>query len=113
VETDLVPSTDPDWDYEISKGIWQLKVRKDGTFQASHAGDTFTYRFNSLGIGRGSRYNKVELGEPDFSNASVIGDTIRWNNVYPDVDLVVRYIHDILKVDVIVKKEFMRDLKAE
>ncbi|MGI6455710.1 MAG: hypothetical protein ACOX5R_08850 [bacterium] len=113
METSLVPSTDPEWDYEVVKGIWQLKIKKDGTFQASHAGDTFTYRFNSLGFGRGSQFRAVDLGQPDFSNVSIVGDTIRWSNVYQDVELVVRYIHDILKVDVVVKKEFMRDLRAE
>jgi hypothetical protein len=113
VVTDLVPSVDPAWDYEVQTGIWHLKVKKDGTFQASHAGDTFTYRFNSLGLGRGSQFKKVDLGEPDFSQVSVIGDTIRWSEIYPDVDLAVRYLHDILKVDVVVKKEFLRDLKAE
>ncbi|MGI6456337.1 MAG: DNRLRE domain-containing protein [bacterium] len=113
VVTDLVPSSDPEWDYEVTKGIWQLKVKKDGTFQASHAGDTFTYRFNSLGFGRGSQFRAVNLGEPNFGNVSVVGDTIRWSNVFPDIDLSLRYIHDIMKVDVIVKKEFMRDLRAE
>ena len=60
VETSLVPSTDPEWDYEVVKGIWQLKIKKDGTFRASHAGDTFTYRFNSLGFGRGSQFRAVD-----------------------------------------------------
>ena len=47
VNCTLVPSKDNDWDYEVTTGIWTLKVRKDGTFQAQHEGDIFTYRFNT------------------------------------------------------------------
>ena len=64
VITDLVPSTDPAWDYEVTKGIWQLKVKRDGTFQAAHEGDVFTYRFSTLGLGRGSGYRPLNLGAP-------------------------------------------------
>ena len=111
VNTTLVPSKDPEWDYEVTAGIWTLKVRKDGTFQAQHKGDIFTYRLNSLGVGRGSKYQPFK-GEPNFSNVQVIGDTIRWNEVFPNADLSVRYINDILKVDVIVKKERVNEINA-
>ncbi|MFB3789046.1 MAG: DNRLRE domain-containing protein [bacterium] len=113
VNTHFVSSNDPDWDYEVLTGIWQLKVKQDGTFQAHHAGDTFTYRFQSLGIGRGKQYRPFVQGHPDFSQISVLGDTIRWSDVFDDVDISVRYIHDILKVDVLIKKEFMRKLRAD
>ena len=112
VNTTLVPSKDPDWDYEVTAGIWALKVRKDGTFQAKHEGDIFTYRLNSMGVGRGSSYKAFDQGEPNFKNYQVQGDTIRWNDVFPQVDLSVRYINDILKVDVIVKKERIREINA-
>ncbi len=71
-----------------------------------------SYRFANLGYGTGSQFQPVDLGEPDFSNATVSGDTIRWQNVFADVDISVRYIHDIMKVDVILKREFMRDLRS-
>jgi hypothetical protein len=111
VDTTLVPSNDPDWDYEVTTGIWTLKVRGDGTFQARHEGDIFTYRFQSLGYGRGSNYRPFDLGQADWSSMVVLGDTIRWVDVYPNVDVSVRYIHDSLKVDVIVKKEKLREIK--
>ena len=104
VNTTLVQSKDKDWDYEVTTGIWTLKVRTDGTFQAQHEGDIFTYRLNSLGIGRGSNYQPFK-GDPKFTKYQVLGDTIRWVEVFPMVDLSVRYINDILKVDVIVKKD--------
>ena len=105
VNCTLVPSKDKEWDYEVTTGIWTLKVRKDGTFQAQHEGDIFTYRFNSLGIGRGSKFLPLDVGFADFKNISVVGDKAVWTNVYPDVDVSVRYIQDILKVDVIVRKK--------
>jgi hypothetical protein len=111
VDTTLVPSNDPDWDYEVTTGIWTLKVRGDGTFQARHEGDIFTYRFQSLGYGRGSNYRPFDLGQADWSSMVVLGDTIRWVDVTPNIDVSVRYIHDILKVDVIVKKEKLREIK--
>jgi len=113
VDTTLQASSDAEWDYEVTTGIWQLKVKTDGTFQAQHEGDTFTYRFQNLGIGRGNQFRGVDLGEPDFSNYQVNDDTIRWTNVFADVDLTLRYINDIMKVDVIVKQAFMDDLRTE
>ena len=31
VETALQQSESPDWDYEVTRGVWILRVRKDGT----------------------------------------------------------------------------------
>ena len=112
VKTTLVPSKDKEWDYEVTTGIWALRVRKDGAFQAQHKGDIFTYRLNSIGTGRGSTYRPFVQGEPNFKNYQVLGDTIRWNEVFPQIDLSVRYINDILKVDVIVKSERKKEISA-
>ncbi|MFB3788694.1 MAG: hypothetical protein ACE15F_20235, partial [bacterium] len=113
VYTALVESPDPDWDYEVSRGIWTLRVRSDGTFQADHEGNVFTYRLNSIGLGRGTQYRPFEWGEPDWSNVAVQGDTIRWAEVFPDVDLSVRYIHDILKVDIIIQRALMDRIRSD
>jgi len=43
----------------------------------------------------------------------VVGDSIWWYGIFRDVDLRVRYIHDILKVDVIVKAALMNDIRAD
>gem|GEM_PF-2087562 len=110
--TTLVPSSDPDWDFEVATGIWTLKVSTDGAFQANHEGDIFTYRLNSLGYGRGSDFRPLPLGELNWRDYQVAGDTIRWREVLPGIDLSVRYIHHILKVDVILKRDFMRYLRA-
>jgi hypothetical protein len=106
VNTTLVESSDPDWEYEVTTGIWSLHVRRDGTFQAQHEDDVFTYRFDSLGIGRGSNFRPFKLGKVNFENISVLGNTVGWYDVYPDVDLSIQYIPHILKVDVIVKAAF-------
>ncbi|MBI1388162.1 MAG: DNRLRE domain-containing protein [bacterium] len=112
VDTTLHKSTDPDWDYEVVTGIWTLRVRTDGTYQAEHEGDVFTYRLADLGLGRGDSFHSLNLGKPDFSRFSVLGDRIRWADVFPDVDFEVRYINDIMKVDVIVKKNRLDAIKA-
>ncbi len=109
----MVKSSSPDWDYEVTTGIWTLRVRSDGTFQAEHEGNVFTYRLHSIGLGRGTQYRPFEWGEPNWSNTSVMGDTIRWAGVFPDVDLSVRYIHDILKVDVILKRALMDRIRSD
>ena len=70
VVTDLVPSNDPDWDFEVTTGIWSLKVRNDGTYQASRKGDTFTYRLADLGIGRGDAFRSLNLGSPNWGRLS-------------------------------------------
>ena len=113
VVCDLVRSQDPDWDYEVTQGIWTLRLRTDGTFQAMHEGDSFTYRLSELGIGRGSGFEPLKLGDPNWANYSVVGDTIRWSDVFPEVDLTVRYVHDILKVDVIVGETLTEDIRSQ
>ncbi len=112
VVTDLVSSNDPDWDYEVTTGIWSLRVRNDGTYQASHKGDTFTYRLADLGIGRGDAFRSLGLGSPNWGAYQVIGDTIRWSDVFPNIDFSIRYINDILKVDVILRASYVDQLRA-
>ncbi|NPU99079.1 MAG: DNRLRE domain-containing protein [Candidatus Omnitrophica bacterium] len=113
VDTTLVESSNPDCDYEVTRGIWTLRVRTDGTFQAEHEGNVFSYRLHSIGLGRGNGYKPFQWGEPNCSNVSLMGDTIRWAEVFPDVDLAVRYIHDILKVDVILKRALMDRIRSD
>jgi hypothetical protein len=113
VITDLVASKSPDWDFEVTTGIWNLRVKADGTFQAEHAGNVFTYRLSQIGVGRGEAFQAFDWGEANWKNFQVIGDRIRWYNVFSDIDLVVRYIHDILKVDVIVKANLMNRIRAD
>ncbi|RJP21506.1 MAG: hypothetical protein C4527_23440, partial [Candidatus Omnitrophota bacterium] len=110
-DTTFQVSDDPNWDYQVTTGIWHLFVSRDGRFQARHEGDVFSYRFAGLGYGRGSAFRAVDLGKPDFSRFEVNGDRIRWRDVFADVDLEVRYIHDILKVDVILRNEFLQDVR--
>ncbi|MBD3267114.1 hypothetical protein GF373_10635 [bacterium] len=112
VETSLVPSPDPAWDFEVTKGIWTLKIRKDGLFQAIHDSDIFAYRFQSLGLGRGSHYAAFNFGDIDWSNYSVSGNAITWHDVYPQIDVTVRYFHDILKVDVLIEKKLVKKIEA-
>jgi hypothetical protein len=112
VNTNLEFSEDPNWDYEVSKGIWNLKVNANGLFQAGHEGDIFTYRFSEMGVRRNGAFHAFDWGEPNWSEIEVQGDQVYWWNVFPDVDLSVRYIHDILKVDVIVSQA-LRDRLAK
>jgi hypothetical protein len=113
VITDLAASKSPAWDFEVTTGIWNLRVNADGTFQAEHAGNVFTYRLSQIGVRRGEAFQAFDWGEANWKNYQVIGDRIRWYDVFSDVDVVVRYIHDILKVDVIVKADLMNRIRAE
>ncbi|MEW6235601.1 MAG: DNRLRE domain-containing protein [Candidatus Omnitrophota bacterium] len=113
VNTNLTASKSGEWDYEVTAGIWQLFVRVDGTFQARHEGDIFTYRFAGLGVGRGANFKPLDLDILNWENISVVGDSVRWSEVLPNVDVTVRYIHDILKVDVKVKQALMANLRAQ
>ena len=69
VVTDLVSSNDPDWDYEVTTGIWSLRVRNDGTYQASHKGRHVhlpSHRSRNRTGGRVSfaEFRIAELGAP-------------------------------------------------
>jgi hypothetical protein len=112
VDINIAASDDPDWDFEVTKGIWSLKIRKDGVFQAVHEGDIFAYRFHSLGLGRGSHYAAFNFGDINWSDFSVIGNSITWYDVYPQIDVTVRYFHDILKVEVVIDKELVKRIQT-
>ena len=74
------------------------------------------YLYTALMIsvsGNGEAYRSLDLGRPDWSAYQVIDDSIQWKNVYPGVDFKVRYVHDILKVDVILDQSFRDILRAE
>ncbi|MFH1744233.1 MAG: hypothetical protein ABIH23_34970, partial [bacterium] len=113
VITNLTQSSDPEWDYEVTTGVWSLYVRTDGTFRARHKGNVFTYRLADMGVGRGSGFRSLGLGSPSWETYQVIGDTIRWNDVFPNIDVSVKYVHDTLKVDVIVKKNLVGRIRSE
>ena len=66
---------------------------------------------NSLGLGRGSNYTPLSLGEANWKQFSINGNNIRWFSVFPNVDLVVYYVNDVLKVEVIIKQKFIADLQ--
>ncbi len=68
VKTNLVESSDPKWDYEVTTGIWTLRVRTDGTFQAEHQGDVFSYQLSGVGVGRGEAFSAFDWGTPDWKN---------------------------------------------
>ncbi len=63
-----------------------------------------------LGIGRGEGYQPLSLDEPAWSNVAILGDKVLWSEVQPGVDVSVRCIHDILKVDVKVKQKLRDEL---
>jgi hypothetical protein len=111
-DTTFQVSNNPNWDFEVTTGIWSLHVRADGTFRASHAGDQFTYRFADLGVGRGSTFHSLALGSTKWDDYVVVGDTIRWKNVLPGVDVSVRYVHDVLKVDVVIANDLVQQIRS-
>ena len=113
VRTAFVESKRDGWDYEVSTGIWTLLVRKDGTFCAEHAEESFTYRLRDMGVAQPSGHTALDWGEADWSNLLVMGDTARWDNVYPGVSVTVRYIHDIMKVDLLLSTEARARLDKE
>ncbi len=113
VDTIFVRSLDENWDYEVKTGIWQLFVRNDGTFQAQHEDDVFTYRLDDIGFGQGKSFRSLNLGEANWDNVAITGNTIQWENLYPNVDLKVRYIHHILKVEVIVREELIQQIRSK
>lgn len=113
VDTTFRQSSNPDWDYEVTTGIWTLRIREDGTYQFEHADDILAFKFLGLGIGRGNSFHALDLGVADWSKMTVLNDTVTWNDVFPDVDVKVRYIHDILKVDVIIGKALRNQIERE
>lgn len=56
---------------------------------------------------------KTEAKLPNFNDFELMGDTILWHDVFNNIDLSVRYIHDKLKVDVIVKQALLKEIRTK
>lgn len=113
IDTKFQPSRDAAWDYEVTAGIWDLRLSLDGIYQVIHEGDVFTFGFESIGIDRGGKFEPLFEGEPSWGRYHIIGDVIEWQDVYPGVHFRIKYVQDLLKVDVIVTKELAQSLKED
>ena len=113
VDTNFRSSPLADWDYEVSMGIWRLLVRKDGTFSARHGGDIFTYRLADFGLSDKEDFVSLGKQSPNWDSFLVVGSKAVWHDVFPGVNLEVEYIHDILKVNLIMSQNSRDTLAAD
>ena len=54
-----------------------------------------------------------DLNSPKWEEYQVMGDSILWKDVFPNVDLSVRYVHDTLKVDVLLREPLVERLRSQ
>lgn len=97
-ETDctIVESREPGWDWEVTKGIWALRIKNDGTYQSLFNNHVITRIPIGVGYYNTATREFAQLLKLDVSKwrMEVAGDTITWTHPQNDIVYKVIYIHD-------------------
>lgn len=97
-ETDctIVESQESDWDWEVTKGIWTLHVKRDGTYQSLFNNHTITRTPAGIGFYNTSTRKFVQLQKLDVQSwdVEVVDDTVMWTHPKNGMVYKVTYIHD-------------------
>jgi len=116
-ETDctIIESQDPDWDWEVTEGVWTLYVKRDGTFQSRFHEHTVTRK--PVGIGFYNIRTKTSINRVEFDLTTwyveVGHDTITWTNPENGIIFKVWYIHDQARGIVELPQEVQTELLAK
>lgn len=105
IDTTIVPSSKPNWDWEVTTGHWQLFVKNDATVAVKKDSNWIGTRLHGIAY--------LDIVTKDYTILQTTNpvvpivneNTIRWNNILYGVDLVLHYTNDSFKEDIIVKQE--------
>jgi len=109
INTTIVSSDNPNWDYEVTKGHWQLFIKNDTTVKVQKGNNWIGHRLHGIGYLEITTKDYTILQTTNTVTPIVSGNEIRWNNILYGVDYVLYYTNDSLKEDIIIKQS-ARDL---
>lgn len=101
INTTIIESDRPNWDWEVTKGNWQLLIASNTTVAIGKEGQWVGFRFDGAAyLDIASKdyevlFTRDESAVPDVSNNS-----IRWENIVPGVNLEYMYTSSTFKENI-------------
>jgi hypothetical protein len=97
IESEIQPSSKPNWDWEVVKGHWRMFVKNDATFAIRKNDNWLGFRLEAIA------YLDINTKEYHiFRNKQSVtptlkDNTIRWDNLFPYVNFEIIYDNDKLR----------------
>lgn len=92
----ILDSEDPDWDWEVTAGIWDVFIKRDGTYESTFEGEVLRNRLVGIGFFDNATKTYIPKIDIDVSTWLVVisGNSVRWSNNINDITYTVRYKYD-------------------
>lgn len=100
IDTTIVSSTKPNWDWEVTTGHWHLLISSNTTVALGKDGQWIGFRFDGVGYLDSVTKDYVVLFERGDVTPTVQGNTIRWEGIVPGVNLEYIYSADGFKENI-------------
>ncbi len=111
IDSSIVSSNDEGWDFEVKKGIYQIRIKNDGELEFTNVGDSFTLKLQGVGFFNSETKSRVLEEELNLSNPTVQGNTISWSLPYNSTYSIV-YENDHLKDILVLSQELKESLNT-
>jgi len=100
IDSNFVESND-NWDYNVTKGLYSLGVKDDGTIGFRYKNKGLTLKLNGIGFYNSDTKQYIKRTGLQLNNATLEGNTIKWNLPF-DANYSVKYenkrFRDILEI---------------
>ena len=111
IDTNIQPSGDLTWDWEVSSGVYKVRIKDDGTFEVNHLGDIINQKLIGLGFFNSATKQRVVRSNLVMSDPIVIGNTITWALPLGSTYQLI-YIEDTFKDILTLSEQAKQWLKA-
>jgi len=109
IQTNILASSKPDWDWEVTSGHWQLYVKNDTTVGVRKNDNWIATRLHGIAYLNIVTKNYTILQVTGDVTPTVNGNRLTWEGIMYGVDYTIHYTNDSLKEIIIIKQE-ARDL---
>lgn len=97
IDTDIVPSDRPNWDWEVVKGNWTLLIKNDTTVALGKDGHWIGFQYKGFGYLDVNTKEYEILQTRQMVTPVVDGNTIRWEGIFYGTNLEYIYGPDGFK----------------
>ncbi len=110
VNCNIVSSFYAEWNWEVKKGVYKLRIKNNGTFEQNHLGDIVTQKIIGIGFFNSDTKERIIKFNLTLSNPTINGNEISWTLPLGCLYKLV-YTNDILKDILIISQQAKTYLK--
>lgn len=105
IETDIVPSDKPNWNYEVEKGNYHILIKDDTTIAVGKGGNWIGFRYSAFGYLDWQTKDYVILQTRQSVAPVIDGNTITWYGIFYGADLEYKYTCDKFKENLYISQD--------